>query len=47
MLGYLNRIAPPQSDIMALQRKIARGRERAVAAAEHRDLQDASPCVGA
>ena len=46
MLGYLNRIAPPQADIVSLQRKIARRRKRAIAAAEHHDLQDASPCVG-
>ena len=37
-------IAPPQADLMALHREIARGRERAVAAAEHCDLQIASPC---
>ena len=29
---------------MALQGKIARGRKRAIAAAEYRDLQTASPC---
>src|SRR5438876_2681337 len=43
MLVYLCGGAPPQPDLMALQRKIARGREGAVAAAEHRDLQIASP----
>src|SRR5450432_2177022 len=43
MLVYQRRIAPPQPDLVALQREIARGRERAVAAAEHRDLQMASP----
>src|SRR6266849_3326062 len=47
MLRYLNCIAPPQADLMALKRKIARGCERAIAAAEHRDLQEASPCAGA
>src|ERR1700737_2308403 len=46
MLRYLSCIAPPQPDLMAVQRKIARGRKRAVAAAEHRDLQSASPCAG-
>src|SRR5258705_873227 len=45
MRRYLSRIAPPQADVMALQRKIARGCEGAVAAAEHRDLQWASPCA--
>src|ERR1700730_11241001 len=44
MLCDLCGIAPPQSDVMALQRKIARGRKRAIAAPEHRDLQMASPC---
>src|SRR5712671_6488398 len=47
MRRYLGRVAPPQADIVALERKITRGRERAVAAAKHRDLQDASPCAGA
>src|SRR5450755_3904855 len=45
MLRHLARIAPPQVDVVALQCKIARGRKRAVAAAEHRDLQGASPCT--
>ena len=43
MLRHLCRIAPPQADLVALQREIARGRERAVAAAQHRDLQGVSP----
>ena len=47
MLRYLCCIAPPEADLMALQREIARGRERAVAATEHRDLQGASPSEGA
>src|SRR2546429_2217111 len=42
---YLSRIASPQADVMALQRKIACGCEGAVAAAEHRDLQWVSPCA--
>src|SRR6266404_8697627 len=46
MLRYLSCIAPPQVDVMALQRKIARGCEGAVATAKHRDLQVASPCAG-
>src|SRR5258705_573776 len=45
MRRYLSRIAPPQADVMALQRKIARGCEGTVAAAKHRDLQLASPCA--
>ena len=44
---HLRRIAPPQPDVVALQREIARRREGAVAAAEHRDLQRASPCADA
>src|SRR5512132_4112993 len=44
MLGDLSCIAPPQPDVMALQRKIACGCKRAVAAAQHRDLQVAPPC---
>ena len=47
MLRYLCCIAPPEANLMALQREIARGRERAVAATEHRDLQGASPSEGA
>ena len=39
MLRHLRRVAPPQPDVMALQGKIARGREGAIAAAEYRDLQ--------
>src|SRR6266576_6162963 len=45
MRRYLSRIASPQADVMALQRKIACGCEGAVAAAEHRDLQWVSPCA--
>src|SRR5882724_5580454 len=45
MRRYLSRIASPQADVMALQRKIACGCEGAVAAAKHRDLQLASPCA--
>src|SRR6476620_324483 len=47
MLRYLSRIAPPQADVVTLKRKIAGGCEGAVAAAEHRDLQEASPCPAA
>src|SRR3954469_8179729 len=38
-------IAAPKSDLMALQGKVAGGRERAVAAAEDRDLQRRSPKI--
>src|SRR5882724_9257715 len=38
-----SRIAPPQTDIVALKRKIPRRGERAIAAAQHRDPQGASP----
>ena len=38
MRGHRTSIAPPQPHVMALQRKIARRRKRAIAAAEHRDL---------
>ena len=47
MRGHLPGIAPPQPDLMALQHEIACGRERAVAAAKHRDLHMASPDAGA
>ena len=43
MRGHRGGIAPPQPHLMALQRKIARRRERAVAAAEHRDLHIVFP----
>src|SRR5260370_36299808 len=45
MRRYLGRTAPPQPDAMALQCKIARGCEGAIAAAKHRDLQWTSPCA--
>ena len=47
MRRYLSDVAPPQPDVVALQRKIACGCEGTIAAAKHRDLQDASPCAGA
>src|SRR5204863_1579481 len=47
MRRYLSRIASPQADVMALQRKIACGCEGAVAAAEHRVLQWLAPCARA
>ena len=40
----LRGVAPPQPYLMAGERKIARGRERTVAAAEYCNLQMASPC---
>ena len=39
-------ITPPQPDIMALKCEIAGGRERAIAAAEHRDPHNVSPEAG-
>ena len=52
MRGDRRGIAPPQPHVMALQRKIARRRERAIASAEHRDahldphLRHARPWAG-
>src|ERR1700739_4362457 len=36
-------VAPPEPDVVALKRKITRGGERAVAAAQHCNLQSESP----
>src|SRR6478735_12271474 len=41
----LIRVAAPEPDLMSRQRKIARGRERAVSPTQNRNLQDASPCA--
>src|SRR4051794_26791719 len=42
MRRYLRYIAPPEPDLMALQRKIARPRERTVAATKYRDAHGSS-----
>jgi hypothetical protein len=43
MRRHLNHVTSPQPDVMTLQRKITGGGERAVAAAQHGNLHDASP----